>query len=539
VSVRSGACSQRPARPSLLPRRRVLKAGTAAVGLAALGPFAGCSRAARGDAPIVFGATAEPNTLHPLLAPDLTSRQAIDLVLDGLVAADESTTLVPRLATNWTVSPDGRLWTFTLREGVKWHDGAPFSSADVVFTYDRLLDTASGATLPRSDYSMIDAIDAPDASTVRFRLKAPYAPLLSRLAVGIVPRHLVAGSGQLTPEFGRRPVGTGAYRLSEWAAAQQLSFEAKSAYYLGSPAIERIAWRVVPDSAALTLQLLGGEIHVASVPDPLDRERIRSEARLSLAEAAGGAVQISLQIRNPLFADQRVRRALALALDPAAMISGLMKGEATPAVSDIPPSSWAYDPDLRPLASDPSESRGLLAEAGWRPGADGILARNGRPFEFSLSTYAGERMPESVMLIAQQQWQAIGLKVSTFTQERNSFVAARILKGDFDAAVLQSSVQIDPDLTRRFHSRSIGQGQNFLSYSSQAVDDLLDRAAATADREIRRSAYREVQRILLADLPQIPLFHPTTAYAYSKTVTGVKPNVLGPFWNAGSWRMGS
>ena len=525
--------SQNPATRFAISRRTALGALGAGAALLALG---GCAPRGAASGSLVYGSLTEPATLNPLLAPDVASRQALELVCDGLVAADESFRLVPRLAERWTTLDEGKVWTFHLRPNLKFGDGTPLAASDVAFTYRTLLDPQSGATLARGDYAVLDRIEALDAQTVRFTLKRPYAPFISRLTVGIVPEKALAGGALAGVAFNRQPIGAGPYLLKEWASGQRLVFEANPHYWHGKPAVERIVWKVVPDTASLTMQLLAGEVGAALVADPQDRAKVRAEARLATTETVGGATQISFRLDDPLFADVRVRRALALALDVPALIAGVLKGEARPAISDIPPTSWAHDPATKPLARDLDAAARLLAAAGYARGADGVWARGGEPLAFTLLTYAGDRVREATLLTVQQQWKDFGAKVEVGTQERNSFVANRVLKGDFQAALLESAVQVDPDLSRRFHSASIKAGQNFLGYSSPKLDALLDGANATTDREARGRAYAEAQTILLADLPQIPLFHATQLYAFPKSLGGVRPNALGPFWSAGEWK---
>lgn len=497
----------------------------------------GCLQRPSAERGLIYGSLFEPNTLNPLLAPDVASRQAIELVYDGLIAASDTFELVPRLAESWEVSEDGRTWTFHLRKGVKWHDGRDFSAEDVAFTYRAIVDPESDARLPRGDYAVLERVEVVDPATVRFVLSRPYAPLLSRLTVGIVPKHRLEGQSLAGAALNRQPIGTGPFVLKEWQAAQWLTFEANPGYYGGRPSLDRIVWKVVPDSAALTMQLLGGEVDAALVADPQDRAAIRSGGRFAVFEALGGSTQISFQLDGPLFQDRRVRRALALGLDVRAIVDGVMRGEARLATSDVPPSSWAYDPKVEPIQADLPAARRLLAEAGWTPGPDGVYARDGRPLAFTLRTYAGDRVREAVLLVVRQQWRDLGLEVEVATQERNSFVSGRVLKGDFEAALLESSVPVDPDLSRRFHSASIKAGQNFLGYRSARLDALLDRGVASVDRDARRQVYAEAQRVLLDDLPQIPLFHATQLYAFPKGFEGVRPTPLGPFWNVAEWKL--
>lgn len=521
-----------------------LLAGLLVVGLLAI---VACQPAVNADRPLVYGSITEPNTLNPLLAPDIPSRQALDLVYDGLVAATDTLELAPRLAEKWDTSADGKTWTFHLRQNVKWSDGQSFTASDVVYTYRALLDPKSGATLARGEYAVLDRVEAPDSSTVVFTLKKLYAPFLSRLTVGIVPEHLLkdlAGQGKdlASAPINRQPVGTGPYTLKEWQSGQSLTFVANPSYYLGKPVVSQIIWKVVPDSSTLTLQLLARDsngVSAALVADPQDRAKARADERYRAAESFAGATQISFRLTNPLFQDVRVRRALALGLDAPALIAGVMEGEAKPAISDIPPSSWAYDTKIAPIARDLETSARLFAEAGWTKGTDGIYAKDGKPFAFTLATYAGDRVREATLLAVQQQWKDLGVSVAVSTQERNSFVANKVLKGDFDAVLLESSVQVDPDLSRRFHSASIQAGQNFVAYQNPAVDMLLDRGVATVNRDDRRQIYSELERQMLDDLPQIPLFHATQAYAFPVEIGGVRPSPNGPFWNVAEWKLGA
>ncbi len=484
---------------------------------------------------VIYGTTFQPNTLNPITAPDIASRSMIEMIFDGLVAADEKLELRGELATKWDVSPDGRDWIFHLRKGVRWHDGSEFTADDVKFTYDTVIDPNSKPTVAKADYAAIQAVDVLDPHTVRFRLSQPNASFLSRLVLGIAPRHLLAGQDLATTPFNLHPVGTGPFVLESWAQGESVVLKRNPDYFGTKAKIDRLTWKVVPDSSVLAIQAAGGEVDGAPLVNPKDVAAIRASGKMALYDTLEGNTQISLQLKNPLFQDVRVRRALAYGIDSGALIDKILDGAAVPATSDILANSWAYNPDVPVYRYDPTRARSLLAEAGWRPGSDGILTKDGRRFEITLMTYAGHKVLEQVMLAVRQHWADLGLEVRTGVQERNSFVLQRVLKGDFDAVLLQSSVQIDPDISRRFHTDSIRNGQNFLNYSNPEVDRLLDQGLATLDQEQRRRIYSEVQRILAEDLPQISLFYPRTVYAFSPGLRGIRPAPTNVFWNAEEW----
>lgn len=484
---------------------------------------------------VVYGTTFQPNTLNPITAPDIVSRSMIEMIFDGLVAADAKSELRGELASGWDVSPDGKQWTFQLRKGVRWHDGREVTAEDVKFTYDTVIDPNSKPTVAKADYAAIERVEVVDPYTVRFHLSRPYAPFLSRLVLGIAPKHLLQGQDLATAPFNRQPVGTGPFIFERWTQGDSVVLKRNPDYFGAKPRIEKLVWKIVPDSNVLALQASNGEVDGAPIFNPKDASAIQSGGKMALHETLEGNTQISLQLKNPLFQDVRVRRALAHGIDTQALIDKIMLGAAVPATSDILPGSWAYNPNVARYPYDPVKARQLLAEAGWRRGPDGVLTRDGKRFSISLMTDAGHKVREQVMLAIRQYWADLGIEVNASTQERNSFIFQKVLKGDFDAVLLQSSVQIDPDISRRFHTGSIQNGQNFLSYSNPAVDRLLEQGLATVDQEKRRRAYFEAQRIMAEDLPQISLFYTKTMFAFKPGLKGVKPAPTNLFWNAEEW----
>jgi peptide/nickel transport system substrate-binding protein len=293
---------------------------------------------------------------------------------------------------------------------------------------------------------------------------------------------------------------------------------------------------VVPDPSAMLLLLQTGGIDGALVETPQDADRLTTDGRLRAYPVDGGNLQVSLRLSDPLFQDVRVRRALALAVDRPGMISGLVGGRGILSAGDILPVSWAFNAAAALTNPyDPVEARRLLGEAGWAPGGDGIVTKDGRRLAFTLFTDTGSQLRREIALVLRQNWQAIGAAAELELVERNTLVADRVLKGQFQAALLQSSARVDPDLSRRFHSRAIQSGQNFLGYANPVLDNLLDRALLAPMPAARAPLYLEAQELLARDLPQIDLFYPTVYYVIRADIGGIRPSAMGPFWNVEEW----
>jgi peptide/nickel transport system substrate-binding protein len=481
----------------------------------------------------IFGVPTQPNSMNPLTAPDIYSRWATELVFDGLVDVNDRLEVVPALASSWEVSTDGLVWTFNLRRDVHWRDGTPLVADDVRRTYEAILDPATAMTLPRSDYQGIALVETPDAFTVRMTLRQPDASLLSKLTVGIAR----PGPAR-TPGGGQAPPleGTGPFTLEEWLPGQRLVFAANRGYYGGAPGLDRLVWQVVPDPSAMLLLLQTGGIDAALVETPQDADRLTTDGRLRAYPVDGGNLQVSLRLSDPLFQDVRVRRALALAVNRRGMISGLVEGGGILSAGDILPVSWAFQAEAASVTPyDPAEARRLLAEAGWLSGGDGVVAKEGRRLAFTLTTDTGSQLRREIALVLRQDWQAIGAAVELELVERNTLVVERVLRGQFQAALLQSSVRVDPDLSRRFHSRSMQSGQNFLGYANPVLDSLLDRALLAPTAVTRAPLYQEAQMLLARDVPQVNLFYPTVYYVVRADIGGIRPSAMGPFWNVEEW----
>ncbi|MGK5674656.1 ABC transporter substrate-binding protein [Micromonospora sp. URMC 106] len=489
---------------------------------------------------LVVATAGEPETLNPVLNYGVDGGS---LIFDGLVGRDARNQLVPALARELpAVSADGRTVTVKLRDGVLFHDGSPLSAQDVVFTYQAVLDPKVDSTL-RSDLDMLASVTAPDPSTVVFTLRYAYAPFLQRLTLGIVPAKALAGQDVNKAEFNRRPVGTGPYRVTSWTPGDRLVLAANEKYWGGRPANSGVVVAFVADDNVRAQRMRAGEFDAAELApklaagfDGLAGYRVQ---RVPTADYRG----VMLPMGNPVTGDPAVRRALNAAVDRAAMVTGLLGGAGEPAFGPVPPSSEFAEPSIagKPTA-DQAAATAALDAAGWKPGPDGIRAKDGRPAAFALMYPATDSLRKELALAVTADAKKVGIKV---TPEGLTWDAITP-RMKSDAVVMGYGTPYDPDFVsyKLFGSAFAGQGFfNPGSYRSAVVDKALQDGRDKADPAARRAAYATFQKQLAADLPWVFLTYLQHTYVVRDGVAGVTPRVEphehdvanSLWWNIHTW----
>ncbi|MDG4810720.1 ABC transporter substrate-binding protein [Micromonospora sp. WMMD1120] len=526
----------------LRPTLRRLVASTAATGMLVL---VGCSAptnpdSSAGRATLVVATSDEPDALNPVLNYGV---DGASLIFDGLVSRDGDNQLVPGLAEALpTQSADGRTVTARLRTDVRFHDGSTLSAQDVVFTYRSVLDPAVDSTL-RSDLDMVESVTAPDASTVVFRLRYPYAPFLQRLTLGIVPAKLLDGQDINTTAFNRKPVGTGPYRVESWTPGERLVLTANDSYFGGRPANDRVVVAFVADDNVRAQRMRAGEFDAAELPPKLasgfDADTAYRVQPVPTADYRG----VMLPMGNPILADPAVRRALHLAVDRAAMVTGILGGAGEPAFGPIPPTSEFAEPSVvgKPTA-DPGAAAVLLAAAGWTPGAGGVRVKDGRPARFTLMYPASDTLRKDLALAVTADAKKIGIEVTPAGLTWDA-IDPRMKS---DALLMGYGTPYDPDFVsyKLFGSRFAGQGYfNPGSYRSEVTDRALQEGRDQVDPTRRKAAYGRFQKQLAADVPWLFLTYLRHTYVLKSTVRGVTPRVEAHehgvanslWWNIDTW----
>ncbi len=459
-----------------------------------------------------------PTNLDPRVGVDAQSERIDELLFDSLVRRDARFNLQPWLAESWEI-PDPLTYIFHLHRGVRFHNGQPLTARDVKWTVDSLLQGRLRSA-KASTYAQVREIDAPDDYTVVFHLKQPFSPMLWNLsdgAIGIVPY----GSGE---EFNRHPIGSGPFRFISAQQDRNVVIERNPDYWAAPAKLERVEFKVIPDATTRALELRKQSADVAInslVADTvvtLERDR-----RLTVMEAPGSIyAYIALNLRDPILKDVRVRRAIAYAVDVRPIIHYLLRDEARPAYSVLPPQHWAYDGDVARYPHDPARARQLLDEAGYP-------ARNGVRFHITMKT-STEESTRLLAAVLQQQLREVGIALDIRTYEFATFFAD-VSKGAYQVHSLRwIGGNQDPDIFENiFDSGSFPPKRaNRTFYANPRVDALIREGRSTLDEGRRKAIYDEIQQILAEDLPYINLWYLNNVLVHTNRVRGIE---LGPAGN--------
>ncbi len=434
---------------------------------------------------------------------------------------------------------DEPLITFHLRHGVKWQDGQPFSSADVKFTYDSLM-FEKNASPRRSTFELIKYVQTPDDYTVQVRYKEPYSPCLYSWEMEILPKHLLADEPDLrhlSPgnRFNQFPIGTGAFKMETWATNQYISLVRNDDYWEGKPHLPRIVYRVIPDPTVSQLEFETGGFDYTGL-DPYEVARFLKDPKYTIFRGPSNSYNyIGWNLKNPLFADKRVRKALAHAIDVQAIIKYVMYGNGQPCNGPFAPVTPWWNPDIQPIPFDPGKAKQLLAEAGWTPGPDGVLEKDGKRFHFTLITNNGVPVRKDIAVLTQQYLHNIGIEVEVIEYEWAVFIKQYIDARNFDACVLAWLNSYDQDLYEIFDSSQIPQPQslNFVSYSNPEVDRLIRKARTEFDLKKVEQYTRQVSQLIYDDQPYLFLFYPESIAAMPKDTYYVERPAAGE--KEGTW----
>jgi peptide/nickel transport system substrate-binding protein len=485
---------------------------------------------------VTVGSIGEPKKLLPMLASDGASADISGLVFNGLVKYNPDLQLVGDLAESFTVTPDCRQVDFTLRPNVKWQDGAPFTADDVQFTYQQMINPKV-ATPYRDAFERVASLKVINPLHLQITYAQPFAPAVESWAMGMIPKHLFDGKDVNTSELNRTPIGTGPYKMKEWATGQRVVLEANPDYFEGKPKVARYIYRIIPDTATMFLELKAGGLDFMGLT-PVQYQRQTDDEFFrryyqKFRYPAFVYTYLGYNLKDPRFADVRVRRAFTMAINRQSVIDGVLLGLGRVATGPFPPESWAYDPTVKPLPYDPDRAKVLLAEAGWKDtDGDGVLDKDGQPFAFTILTNQGNDERKKTAEIVQRDLKAIGVKVEIRVLEWQAFLHDFIDKKKFEAIILGWSLGRDPDAYDIWHSSKTAEGEfNFISYKNPKVDELLVKGRQTCDHAERQTIYRELHRIMNEDQPYTFLYYPDATPILQKRFKGVKQTQLGIWWN--------
>ena len=493
--------------------------------------------AANASAGLRYAESTPPSTLNPLLARDMPSVRASELVYEGLITPPDAGEVRPLLAERWEVDPDGRTVTFYLKRGVRWHDGRPFTARDVVFTVEAGRDPANASPL-RSQFAAFESVEALDDHTVRFRLAHPSANPILLFDFRILPAHRFP-EGRLA---GGDPsaVGTGPFRFREWAPSGEIRFEANPDYHRpGQPGIREVEASPVPDDNIRNELLRYGAVDLVPRVRPRDIPVLEELSGIRLYPYSTLSYAfVGINFRNPLLRDLRVRRALARGIDREAMLKAHYGGRGVVISGPFPPASWAYNFDVKPWPHEPDAASRLLDEAGLVDSdGDGIREKDGKPVRFRLVSLAASEAQKAVVLDLQQQLKGLGIGIEVKFLEPSAWRKAVFQDHDFDLVLAEWTFDHSVNIYSLFHSAEAGPGRNNLgAYANPEVDRLLDETREVTNSEALRAAYGELHRILHDDLPYLFLWSLNRYAAVSTRIDNVRLHPFYFFSYVGSWK---
>jgi len=493
---------------------------------------------------IIFSSLGEPSTLIPALATDTASHEVTEHLFVSLLRYNKDIEVEPWAASSYELLDEGRKLRFTLREDIYWEDGVQLTADDVEFTYKFMIDDNT-PTAYGDDFRTVQSFTKTGKFSFEVTYASPFARLLPSWMQPIMPRHILEKEDLLTTSFARKPVGAGPYRFKHWESGSQLVLEASDTYFEGRPNIDEIVYRIIPDLATTFLELKAGRIdfmgltpqqYLRQTNGPWWEEHWRKYRYISHSYT-----YLTYNPEHRAFKDERVRQAVAYAIDRQAIVDGVLLGQGIPALGPFIPGTWAHNDAITPYPHDPERARALLAEAGWKDrDGDGLLDKDGQPFSFTILTNQGNDQRIKSAILIQNQLKKLGIDVRIRTVEWAAFLKEFVYKGSFDAMILAWTVPQDPDSYTVWHSSRAPSeknphGLNFIHYKNPEVDALLEAARATADQAVRKPLYDRFQEILHKEQPYTFLYVPYALPVVQARFHGIEPAPAGIMYNFIRW----
>jgi len=495
---------------------------------------------------------AEPDHLNPLLSTMDLVYDLDSLVFSFLIVANQQGKLVGDLATevptlrNGDISKDGRTYIYRLRHGVRWHDGAPFTSRDVKFSWLAVINPNNN-TLHREGYDRIARVDTPDDYTVVLHLKERYPPLVTKFFTplqegvkGILPAHLLAGLHDINQiPFNAHPIGTGPFKFESWERGRRIVLIRNDLYFKGRPRLEKIIFDVVPDDNEILNEVKVHDVDLVTSPPATlyDQYKGLSDVAVSLAPWNAQNILI-LNQRRPQLRDLAVRKAIALAIDYQGIISKIEHGVGTLAHDILPDVAIGYTENA-PYAYDPAAARALLDRSGWRVGPDGTRQKGDQRLDFVIHISAGSANGRLIATYLQQSLRAVGINLAIkmylysviFSHEGPLYTFK------YDLADYSLTLPYDPDNLFYYGCAYwFPKGENIYGYCDRAFDRYEEAGLETDDPVARAKLYHEAEVEFHNTVGVIPLYNVRRVIVRNPDLKNFSTApASAPWWNAWQW----
>lgn len=483
--------------------------------------FAGTALAAetpRRGGTMVLAATSDPVTLNPALSTTVNVSYVAALVFNTLVRHDFNLSPIPDLARSWTVSEDGLTITFDLERNVTWHDGKPFTSADVKYTFEEVL--IKYHPLGKTAFASVTAIETPNPHTVVFRFKYATPAFLNTIglyAAPIIPKHVYEGTDPTKNPANQQPIGTGPFVFKEWAQGSHVIVERNPRYFrAGKPYLDRVVFKIIPDPSARVLAFETGEVdylpYFGTPVHEVKRLRTLKDTEVFMAPGFQSIFMLWFNLRKPPLNDLKVRQAIAHAIDKQQVFDRAAHGVGKLATGPIASATkWAYTPDVPQYPRNVDRANQLLDEAGFKRGADGMR------FTLTLVSDAAGVGPDTGQVV-RDQLRDVGIRLELRPMDAAAFYDKMFVQWDFDIGFSEASTGPDPSIgvQRLYVTSNIRKVPftNGTGYSNPEADELFARGAAEPNLAKRAAIYKQIQKILVRDLPMIWLWEQAYPVTY-------------------------
>jgi len=474
-------------------------------------------------------------TLNWVLYTTTYENYVLRYLYDRLLDYDRNMDIVPVLAKNYEVSKDHLRIAVTLRDSLRWHDGAPITAEDVKFTVDKILDPAVPAVNKEGWFSRLDRVDVTGPLTLDFVWKEPYAPSVHALTqLAPIPKH-VYGEGDFNENpANRSPVGSGPFKFEEWRTGQMISLVRNDDYHGRKAYLDRVIFKIIPDGSVALNALKTGELDEMRITQIQWETQTNDPEFLARFDKKYYNVPqynyLAWNCRSVWFEDRRVRRAMTMLFDRETINKELYSGFAEIVTGPFYKRSWAYDPAVEPIPFDPAGAMTLLDEAGWTDADnDGVREKDGAKFEFDFFIVSGSETGRRFSELFQEQCRSAGVIVNIRQLEGATFFD-KMFKGQYDCTASAWRLENDPDVYDTFHSSQVPPiGLNHTFYSNLEVDTLLERGRIEFDHGARKAMYHRIHRLIHEDQPYTFINSVPEKRPFSRRIGNIVISPNGPF----------
>lgn len=484
---------------------------------------------------LIYHMGSEPGTLNPIIARDRAeSIINSNNIYESLIKRDnESLELKPQLAKSWEISDDKLTFTFKLRDDVFWHDGKPFTSEDIVFSYNTIMDPKVDSAQLKGYYQEIKKVEAIDKHTVKFTYARPYFLALEFCGgIPIVPKHIFDKGDFNKNPAGRHPIGTGPYKFSKWETGREIILDKNEDYWGESPKLQKLVFKIINDSNVAFQVLRKGELDLAGLT-PIQWEKQSKTKKFEdifdkYSYFRPNYSYIGWNIDRPFFSDKRVRTAMSHLVNKELILQKILYNLGATVTNPFYIKSKEYDKTIKPIKYSPESAIALLNEAGWiDTNSDGIRDKDGVKFEFEFLVPNGSDTSEKISTILKEEMDKAGIRMNIRKIEWAVFVQ-RLNERKFDAVTLSWSMGVETDPYQIWHSsqKSSG-GSNFVGFDNAEADRLIEEARQEFDSEKRTKLYKKFANIIHDEQPYTFLFCGKSPIAINKRFENVNVYPLG------------